>query len=216
MRLFCWSCPTCDLLCCRNPCSGVLPSCHWKILYPSPLQSILHYYFYRLSIHVIGWLNTSRLSAIVHHVTFWYIKLHLPVVCPLTNSVQIILQWYSISLVSNWSKQLVSSANFSVPLVVPTLRSLINIKNKTGPSTEPWGTPLMTCCQLELEPSSLIFCHLSFNHASIQLQTTPSMPCARSFNRRRWWGTLSNAFESLNRWCFVDILLCINTGCYRF
>jgi len=117
--------------------------------------------------HVIGWLNTSRLSTIVHHFTFWYIKRHLPAVYPLTVSKSFCNDMRSAWLATG-QNSFVLSANFSIPLVVPTSRSLINIKNKTGSSTEPWGTPLKTCCQLELEPSNLTFCHLSFNHADRQ------------------------------------------------
>ncbi|KAK4821248.1 hypothetical protein QYF61_016547 [Mycteria americana] len=51
---------------------------------------------------------------------------------------------------------------------IPSSRSLIKILNRTGPKTEPWGTPLVTGCQLDLtpftttlwaQPSSQFFTH---------------------------------------------------------
>ncbi|KAK4828313.1 hypothetical protein QYF61_025325 [Mycteria americana] len=47
---------------------------------------------------------------------------------------------------------LVSSANLLRVHLIPSPRSLIKILNRTGPDTEPWGTPLVTGCQLDLTP----------------------------------------------------------------
>ncbi|KAK4826427.1 hypothetical protein QYF61_008960 [Mycteria americana] len=44
---------------------------------------------------------------------------------------------------------LVSSASLLRVHLIPSSRSLIKISNKTGPKTEPWGTPLVTGHQLE-------------------------------------------------------------------
>ncbi|KAK4810817.1 hypothetical protein QYF61_008789 [Mycteria americana] len=44
---------------------------------------------------------------------------------------------------------LVSSANLLRVHSIPLSRSLIKILNRTGPNTEPWGTPLVTGRQLE-------------------------------------------------------------------
>ncbi|KAK4829606.1 hypothetical protein QYF61_005706, partial [Mycteria americana] len=48
--------------------------------------------------------------------------------------------------------ELVSSANLLRVHSIPSSRSLIKILNRTGPNTEPWGTPLVTSCQLDLTP----------------------------------------------------------------
>jgi len=50
-------------------------------------------------------------------------------------------------------KSLVSSANFSVELISVESRSLMKTRNKTGPNTEPCGTPLVTAFQEDLELS---------------------------------------------------------------
>jgi len=44
---------------------------------------------------------------------------------------------------------LVSSANFKILLDNPASKSLMKIRNKTGPSTDPCETPLHTYLQLE-------------------------------------------------------------------
>ena len=52
--------------------------------------------------------------------------------------------------------------------VTPSSKSFMYIKNKIGPSTDPWGTPLKTGFQLETSPSTTTLCLLSFSHCSIQ------------------------------------------------
>ncbi|CAI5767613.1 Calponin-homology (CH) domain-containing protein, partial [Podarcis lilfordi] len=47
---------------------------------------------------------------------------------------------------------LVSSANLIRMPLSPSSKSLIKVLNKTGPKTEPCGTPLVTLLQDEEEP----------------------------------------------------------------
>ncbi|KAK4828634.1 hypothetical protein QYF61_000282 [Mycteria americana] len=47
---------------------------------------------------------------------------------------------------------LVSSANLLRVHSIPLSRSLIKVVNRTSPNTEPWGTPLVTGRQLDLNP----------------------------------------------------------------
>ncbi|KAK4827693.1 LOW QUALITY PROTEIN: hypothetical protein QYF61_020827 [Mycteria americana] len=47
---------------------------------------------------------------------------------------------------------LVSSANLLRAYLIPSSRSLIKIFNSTASNTEPWGTLLVTGCQLDLTP----------------------------------------------------------------
>jgi len=60
----------------------------------------------------------------------------------------------------------------------------MKMRNKTGPSTDPCGTPLYTGLQLEYEPSRHTRCCLSASQALIQLQTKSSTPCAYNFDSR--------------------------------
>ena len=61
----------------------------------------------------------------------------------------------------------VSSANFNTLLVMSSSKSLIYIKNKIGPSTDPCGTPLKTAFQFETSPSTTTLCLLPISHFSI-------------------------------------------------
>ena len=50
----------------------------------------------------------------------------------------------------------VSSANLLRRVhPIPSSRSLIKILNRTGPQTEPWGTPLVSGCQRDVTPATL-------------------------------------------------------------
>lgn len=48
-------------------------------------------------------------------------------------------------------------------------RSFINIKNNSGPSTVPWGTPLTTLALPDAAPSTNTCCVLLLRKASIHL-----------------------------------------------
>jgi len=45
-----------------------------------------------------------------------------------------------------------SSANLLRMHSIPSSRSLTKILNRTGHRTEPWGTPFVPSCQLDLTP----------------------------------------------------------------
>ncbi|KAM9656072.1 uncharacterized protein ACIBXB_008597 [Morphnus guianensis] len=74
---------------------------------------------------------------------------------------------------------LVSSANLLTVHSIPLSKSLIKTLNRMGPNTEPWGTPLVTCHQLDLTPfaATLWACPSSqfFTQRRVQL----SKPCIR-------------------------------------
>ena len=54
------------------------------------------------------------------------------------------------------------------PTKTSSSRSLMYIKNKIGPSTDPCGTPLKTGFQFEISPSTTTLSLLSVSHCSIQ------------------------------------------------
>src|SRR6218665_1249678 len=58
---------------------------------------------------------------------------------------------------------LVSSANLEILDKIPSSVSLMKITNKSGPSTDPCGTPLNTVLQLECLSLIPIFCLLPDN-----------------------------------------------------
>jgi hypothetical protein len=61
--------------------------------------------------------------------------------------------WLAISLYS-----LVSSATMYTSDSTFSGKSLINITNNTGPSTEPCGIPLVTLCHFDTDPFSCTLC----------------------------------------------------------
>ena len=91
-------------------------------------------------------------------------------------------------------KSLVSSANSKMLLVTPSSRSLMYIKNKIGPSTDPCGTPLKTGFQFETSPSTTTLCLLSVSHCCIQFIILIPIPWDFNLSISLWCGTLSNAF----------------------
>ena len=65
--------------------------------------------------------------------------------------------------------------------------------NSVGPSTDPWGTPLVTFSHPDAFPLITTRWRLSLNQASIHLQILLPIPRAFTFSTSRLWGTLSNA-----------------------
>ena len=88
---------------------------------------------------------------------------------------------------------LVSSANFSTVLCTPSSRSLMNIRKRVGPRTDPCGTPLVTSVQSEYLPFITTLCFLPSSHCWIQPFTLPSTPIEATLSINLWWGTLSKA-----------------------
>src|SRR5678816_117366 len=88
---------------------------------------------------------------------------------------------------------LVSSANLETLHLSPWSKSFIYMKNNSGPSTEPCGTPLFTISHDDLLPFSCTHCFLFRNHSLIQPCTTPPIPHCNNFFISLIWGTLSKA-----------------------
>jgi len=89
---------------------------------------------------------------------------------------------------------LVSSANLSITLMLPSSKTLMKNRNSNGPTTDPCGIPLSTSVHVELYPSKQTLCFLSSSHDATHLTTWPSIPWACSLANKCLWGTLSKAF----------------------
>ena len=76
----------------------------------------------------------------------------------------------------------VSSANFSMLLVILSSKSLIYIKNNKGLNTDPCGIPLKIDFQFEISPSTTTRCLLSVSHCSTQLIMPSLIPWAFNLN----------------------------------
>ena len=71
--------------------------------------------------------------------------------------------------------------------------SLMNMMNKMGPTTLPWGTPRPTADQIDVHPLTLTHCRLPLRKASNHLRIFPCIPSASIFLSDLWCGTESNA-----------------------
>src|SRR6218665_1882932 len=75
----------------------------------------------------------------------------------------------------------VSSANFDIFESIPLSMSLMKIIKRSGPNTDPCGTPLLTPIHSENAPLIPTLCLLSFSQFSIHLSRFPPNPQASIF-----------------------------------
>jgi len=88
----------------------------------------------------------------------------------------------------------VSSANILMLFFIQSGKSRTNMRNNSGPSTDPWGTPLMTSIHSEKLPRTKTLIFLCFRKFPIHANNFPSNPNPLIVSNNRWCGTLSNAF----------------------
>ena len=88
-----------------------------------------------------------------------------------------------------------SSANIDAVLLILLSMSLMRIKNKMGPRTVPWGTPLMTEDFIDLTPFAIMICSLLFRNENNQCPNNPSIRRSFSLWHSIPWSTLSKALE---------------------
>ena len=86
----------------------------------------------------------------MQHPALSLVEFHTTGLGPSIQPVQIPLQSLSTLKQFNNPAQLRVTCNFTEAALDPSSRSLIKISNTTGPTTEPWETPLVTICQLDL------------------------------------------------------------------
>jgi len=91
-------------------------------------------------------------------------------------------------------KRFVSSVNFNTLEHTESSKSFIYIRNKSGPNTDPWGTPLITFVYLELLPIKTTLCSISLSQSSIQSYILLIIPNALTFIINLLCGILSKAF----------------------
>ena len=88
-------------------------------------------------------------------MTFTNIKFHLPIHFPFGKAIQVILQNVTIQWRLDIPVQ--SSANSRTDDLILSGRSLMKIRNRTGPKTDPCGTPDRTGTGSEARPSNTTF-----------------------------------------------------------
>ena len=103
------------------------------------------------------------------------------------------MERFTIFFIMDRRKNLVSSAKILTSPSMESGRSLMNIRNRIGPSMLPCGIPLTTSAHVDLPPLTITLCFLPVRKLSIQRNNLPRIPYASAFFRRRWCGTLSKA-----------------------
>ena len=98
-----------------------------------------------------------------------------------------------------WCKSSASSANNLIVPDMSLLMSFIYVKNMSGPSTVPWGTPSVgtpesTGTSCDALPSTTTRCVWHDRYVLSHSCASHRTPLASNFFRRWRWGTLSNAF----------------------
>ena len=77
----------------------------------------------------------------------------------------------------------------------PSARSFIYIKNRSGPSMEPCGTPALTLAQEEVYPLRTTLCFLFLKKFDNRFKRLPDMPSCFSLKIRPSRHTLSKALD---------------------
>jgi len=147
--------------------------------------SILHYQFTSITkvLHECSttmlWISMSTAVKLLKHISgklcnevlpmlHLSTQQHLRFFSPSDQHVQIIMKYSYICSRLYTINILVSSANFKMQLFIPMSKSLTKMKNKIGPSTDPWGTPLSTSSQSDSIPLTQTRWTLFFSHCVIQ------------------------------------------------
>jgi len=101
---------------------------------------------------------------------------------PLIQPVQIPLQSLPTLKQIDTPTQLGVVCKFTEGALSPLIQTLIKMLNRTGPKTEPWRTPLVTGCQLDLTPFTTTLCARPSSQFFIQQRVHPCKPWAARFS----------------------------------
>ena len=110
----------------------------------------------------------------------------------LINREQVVLQGWTVH---SWVRYTpVCKVGVATPLAISAICS----KNRIGPSTVPWGTPLTTGDKADILPSTTTACCLcdESKKEAIQYQRFPRTPASQSLCRSTPVSTLSKALEN--------------------
>ena len=106
-------------------------------------------------------------SGDAHDTTLLWVELHSPGLLPCGKFVQVFFQKALIGFKCYLSIDYTIIGKSLVLELMLSGRSLIKIKNRTGPKTDPWGTPLTTGTFSDDCPSTKTCCVLEFRNDEI-------------------------------------------------
>ena len=99
------------------------------------------------------------------------------------------LPWDTMKLPLN----MISSADLPWMHSFPSSQSSVKIMNRTDPSTDAWGTPVITCHQMDLTPFTTTFWAWPSSQFFTQQRAYLSKPRAASFSRILWETVLKSS-----------------------
>ena len=111
-----------------------------------------------------------------HWMTFGKVKFYLPIGLLLCEAVQVILQDLAIHGVFYIPIQHTIIRKRRTDDLIFSGRSLIKIRKRDGPKTDPWGTPDRIRTGSEAWPSNTTFWERSESHEMIHLWVDPLIP----------------------------------------
>ncbi len=76
---------------------------------------------------------------------------------------------------------------------------VVYVEKRSGPRTEPWGTPVTNWCALDTSPPQATSKDLPMRYDSNQWSGVPVMPSDERVDRRIWWLTVSKAADRSSR-----------------
>ena len=128
------------------------------------------------------------------------------------NSMLLLVAHWHTACRSNYSAFISSSLDISCPILVSSAKldmndvatslsmSPINIRNRRGPITEPWGTPDKTGLGEDLTPLTTTVWDRLLRKLCSHWPSCPPMPMASSFFRVIPRSSLSNALANQDIW----------------
>ena len=199
---------------------GRIPSLDWLAMFPL-MQPRVRLAFWTVSTHC--WLMSSFSSTGTHKsflaellsITlapslYWYLGLPWPM-CRTLHLILLNLMRFTQAHFLSLSKSLwmvfqpsslltaplslMSSANLLKVHSIPLSMSRMKILTSTGPSNDPWGTPLVTSLHLDIAPLTTSLWMQPSKQFPIHWTVHPSNPPLSDLERRMLWGTVSKALQ---------------------
>ena len=170
--------------------SKPIPSCLWpfKLYFDMKSESgcVTHLYnlisdlFFVVDIWIIIWfVGCCRFYYLFFSISQkleLVIELHIIYICPFVQLMQIILQFLCVLFIFLFLEGFEYHQQ-SMILLSPLFRNLYQIfRNRRGPNTDPWGTPLLTWASLNILPSTATHCCQFDRKLCIHTPTLPIIP----------------------------------------